>query len=145
MENDLIAKNSVLLNADASRVWDALTNPEMTKKYFYNCEAISDWETGKPIEFITRKPDKDILQVKGVILAIDPCRFLQYTVWGPVSGLADIPDNYSRVTIELFPEGRQTELVVTQDMFNGNKKGYESSNQGWELVLNGLKKLLESN
>ena len=51
MKNELIVKKSIKVNADISAVWDALTNPEMTKKYFFDYEAISDWETGSVIEF----------------------------------------------------------------------------------------------
>jgi len=30
-------------------VWDALTNPSMTKQYMFGCETVSDWETGSEL------------------------------------------------------------------------------------------------
>ena len=38
--------NQVEIKAPASSVWDALTNPAMTKQYMFGCETISDWEKG---------------------------------------------------------------------------------------------------
>lgn len=51
MSKKLVVEKSVKLNADLSNVWEALTNPEITKKYIFNCEAISDWKVGSPIIF----------------------------------------------------------------------------------------------
>ncbi len=42
MSEKLIVEKSVKLNADISKVWEALTHPEITKKYFFNCEVLSD-------------------------------------------------------------------------------------------------------
>lgn len=36
-----IVKKKITVNAEPSEVWDALTNPEKTKEYFFNCEVFS--------------------------------------------------------------------------------------------------------
>ncbi len=46
---EFIVKKKVAINAESSIVWDALTNPEKTKEYFFNCEVFSDWKVGSPI------------------------------------------------------------------------------------------------
>ena len=33
MKKDNVAETSIKINADASKVWDALTNPELIKQY----------------------------------------------------------------------------------------------------------------
>ena len=43
-DNQLNVKNSIRIEATADRVWDALTNPEQTKKYMFGCETVSDWQ-----------------------------------------------------------------------------------------------------
>ncbi len=72
-------EKTVTLQADASTVWDALTNPELTKKYFFDCEAISDWKVGSPLIFRTESAGQETIPVKGVITAIEPNRLLQHT------------------------------------------------------------------
>jgi uncharacterized protein YndB with AHSA1/START domain len=144
MENELIVRKSVMIEADNSKTWNALTDPKITRKYWFNCEPRSEWEIGKPIEFVEVKDGKEIVRVKGDILSIDPCKFLQYTVWGPDSGLEDRPENYTRVTIELFPDRNRTEVMVSQDMFGGDVNRFKMSNKGWDTVLEGLKNTLES-
>lgn len=49
MNNPLIITNSITINAPAEKVWDALVNPEQTKKYMFGCEAVSDWKPGSEL------------------------------------------------------------------------------------------------
>ena len=46
MENKLTVTDSVTIDATPSRVWDTLVNPSMTRKYMFDCEAVSDWKPG---------------------------------------------------------------------------------------------------
>ena len=45
----LFVKNIININAPALKVWDALVNPEQTKKYMFGCETVSDWKPGSPL------------------------------------------------------------------------------------------------
>ena len=49
MSNPLFVKNSITINAPASKVWNALVNPEQTKKYMFGCETVSDSRVGSPL------------------------------------------------------------------------------------------------
>ena len=40
---DYVVKQKVTINAAPELVWDALTDPEKTKQYFFNCRVISSW------------------------------------------------------------------------------------------------------
>lgn len=74
-----IVKKSISLNAPPAEVWDALTNPEKTKKYFFKCRFFSEWKVGSPIVFkgaISCLKDR----VERYNLQIEPRRFLQYSL-----------------------------------------------------------------
>jgi uncharacterized protein YndB with AHSA1/START domain len=43
---ELIVRNSIIINADAAKVWNVLTSPDQTKKYMFGCETVSDWKQG---------------------------------------------------------------------------------------------------
>ena len=44
--NTMTAKASIKINADKNEVWDALTNPDKIKQYFFGTNANSDWKKG---------------------------------------------------------------------------------------------------
>ena len=71
MSANLIAKASTNISAPASRVWDALTNPEIIKQYFFGTQAISDWKEGSSLEFKGEWEGKKYLD-KGIILKSEP-------------------------------------------------------------------------
>jgi len=53
MKQPLLIKNTIVINAPASKVWDALVNPEQTKKYMFGCETICDWQPGSGYRLAT--------------------------------------------------------------------------------------------
>jgi len=141
MIKELKVTKTVELHADISKVWEALTNPELSKKYMFNCAVMSDWKVGSPIVYKEFKEGKAIEHVKGKIVNIEPGKLLQFTAWGPESGLEDVESNYTIVTCKLSSKNGHTELSVTQENFGGDEKRYNDSNQGWDYALTGLKKL----
>ncbi len=98
----LIFRNSNNINSPAKNVWDAITNPVITKQYMYNSEVISDWKTGSTI--IWRDADSAKVYVKGIIKEIQPQKLLRTIDLSIDSGLQNIESNYSRVTNELKNE-----------------------------------------
>ena len=146
----LIIKNSITIDAPASKVWNALVNPEQTKKYMFGCEAISDWRKGSQLLWKGQHEGKEMVFVKGSIVDIQPERYLAYTVIDPNSTIEDIPENYLTVTYELKPENGKTAFTVTQGDYatvaEGERRFKESSNngEGWNPLLVEIKKLVES-
>ena len=144
MTKELIVKKSITLNANISKVWEALTNPQLTKQYMYNCEVISDWKVGSPLVWKGTEDGK--VYVRGNIVSIDPGRRLQFTAFDPNSEMEDTPSNYTTVTYELSPENGTTQLTVTQGDFSrvpDGEKRYNHTVGGWDFALKGLKELLE--
>jgi uncharacterized protein YndB with AHSA1/START domain len=148
MSSPLFIHNDISIAASASRVWDALTNPEQTKKYMFGCEALSDWKKGSPLLWKGNFNGVELVAVKGTIEEIRPGQYLAYSVIDPNSGMEDIPENYLHVTIDLKEENGHTLLHATQGDYNavGNgRERYEHSiaGNGWEPILVKIKELVE--
>ena len=141
MEADFIAKASIEVQAPASKVWEALTRPELIQQYLFGTQVVTDWQAGSPITYKgvwQGKPYED----KGKVLQVEPGKLLVSTFWSSLSGEADIPENYKTVRYELSATGGGTTLTILQDN-NASQEEAEHSEQNWKLVLEGIKKLLE--
>lgn len=141
MNKGFIAKASISINAPAGRVWDALTNPELIRKYMFGTNVISDWKEGSPIIW-KGEWEGNKYEDKGMILKLEPERLIQYSHFSPLSGQQDLPENYHTVTIELSGKGKQTFVSILQDN-NATEKARQHSEKNWEMMLASLKKLME--
>ena len=123
------------------KVWNALTDKEKVKQYFFGTEVITDWQPGSDIVF---KGDWEgnKYEDKGKILEVEEGKKIKYSHLSSFSGLPDEPDNYSIVTYELKSENDSTILTVTQQGFKDETSRDDSVN-GWNYVLDNMKKLLD--
>ena len=142
MNKNLCVEKKILIEADPMEVWKALTDPESIKKYFFGTEARSDWKEGSALVFRNQGGGKTY-EDKGTILKSDPGVCLEYSYWSAYSGLEDIPDNYSTVTYVLEKENSGTILSLRQQGF-ANEDSHAHADGGWDMVFQGLKKLLET-
>lgn len=136
-----IVQQSVTIKAKPDQVWKALTDPEKTKKYFFNCEIHSDWKKGSAISFKGKLFLVFPIEMKGKILDIQREELLQYTLSNGKS------NTFSTVTDRLTYTNGITTLSITDDVGQGEgaEKRYKRSVKGWEKVLKGLKKVVEEN
>lgn len=141
MDNRFNAQAKTTIQAPASKVWDALTKPELIKQYFFGTDVISDWKVGSPILYRGEWQGKTF-EDKGKILQVEPEKLLVSTHWSPLSGVPDSPENYHTVTYVLTPKGGSTEVTITQDN-NANEKEKAESENNWKTMLAGMKKLVE--
>ena len=142
MNNKFIAEATTIINAPVSKVWQALVNPEIIKQYLFGTDVISDWKVGSPITYRGEwegKPFED----KGKILQIEREKSLISTHWSPLSGVPDSPEKYHTVAYTLSEKGGKTEVIITQDN-NSSEEERAHSEKNWQMVLEGLKKLLEN-
>ena len=142
MNDKFIAKAKTTINAPASKVWEALTKPELIKQYMFGTDVISDWKVGSPIIYRGEWQGKTF-EDKGKILEVKPGRSLVSTHWSPLSGVPDRPENYHTVTYTLSEKDGKTEVNLTQDN-NASEEEKAHSEQNWKQMLDGLKKLVES-
>ncbi len=149
MNTPLLIENTIRINASPDKVWDALTNPEQTKKYMFGCETVSDWKPGSPLLWKGNYQGNEMVFVKGNIIAIEQNKQLVYTVIDPNGPIEDIPENYLTVTYQLTNDNGQTLLKVTQGDYStvadGEKRYKDSYNngEGWNPILVQIKKILE--
>ena len=85
MNHQLEIKKTIEITASLMEVWDALTDQETIKKYFFGTEAISDWEEGSSLVFRGEWEGKTY-EDKGHILEAIPGEMLKYDYW---SGFSD--------------------------------------------------------
>lgn len=138
---NLVAHASTTIAAPPDKVWHALTDPDTIKRYFFGTTLRSDWKEGGSITWSGEWRGRQY-EDKGVILQFRPPRLLQYTHFSPLSGVPDTPENYHTVTVELSGDGHNTQVSLSQDN-NASEQARDHSAKNWEMVLAGLKKVLE--
>jgi uncharacterized protein YndB with AHSA1/START domain len=132
----------VFIKASPDAIWDAITKPEFTTRYFYGSAVDTTGEVGSPWRGWTA--DRAERLVDGTVLEADPPRRLQHT-WRALYDEATALEPYSRVTWEIQPQdGGFSKLTVVHDMLEDSPKTAEGVAGGWMFVLSGLKTLLET-
>ncbi len=142
MNNDLKVSESIEINAEPSKVWEALTKPEIIKEYLFGTETITDWKVGSPIVFKGEYEDKKY-QDKGVVRENEQNKILSYSYWSGFSGLEDKPENYSLVTYTLeSSDDKKTKFTWTQKGY-ANEDSYKHSQSGMKDFLQKIKEIVE--
>ena len=130
---------NILIKATPEALWEAITKPEFTERYFYGSLI-----TVTADHYSSFGPDGD-LRGDEPVYEFDPPRKLVHgwrSRYDPE--LAD--EDESRVTWEIEPQDNGTCLLtVVHDRLEGAPKTADSvAGVGWMTVLSGLKTLLET-
>ena len=134
MKNNLIAKAETTINVPAEKVWDALTNPILIKKYMFDTNATSDWTEGSSILLI----DGDTKPVNiGQVLQSVPGMLLQFGF------REENTSTYLITTYELILAGEGVELKMRCEGFNATHQEYLIRVQQSNLLLQKIKWLSE--
>lgn len=141
MRFENLATQFVTIQAPPERVWEALVDPRLIKKYMFGADVRSDWKEGSPIVWHGESEGKRF-EGKGVIQRIVRERMIRYTHYRPSLGLPDRPENYHTVTVTLSDGPEGVNLALTQDN-NPTEQARRHSEATWKKALNGLKHLLE--
>src|SRR5947209_3074830 len=138
LENKTMEKVfEIYIKTTPERLWKAITDTEMRRKYNFGAVVTSDWTTGSRYEGL----GGGVPILEGENLEVDPPRRLVQSfraLWGE-----DVKrEGTSRVTWEIEPVGDSCRLTVTHDQLreDANAELYG----GWMMVLSGLKTLLET-
>ena len=123
------------------KVWQALTSPEFTAKYFLGRTVEIEPKEGGA--FILRMPDGRV-DVQGGVTAWDPPRRLAVTwrvMWN--DDMRELPE--CLVTYELEQAGEAVRLTVTEGFsWNVPEAMLAGGRSGWPAILSSLKSLLET-
>lgn len=131
---------AIYIRTTPERLWEALTKPEFTKKYWFGVSAQSDWKPGSAWRLIF---DDGSVADAGEIIEADPPRRLVLT-WRNEFMPELTAEGYSRCTIELEPAGDAVKLTLTHEIDRSPSKFIEALSSGWPKVLSNLKSLLET-
>jgi uncharacterized protein YndB with AHSA1/START domain len=122
------------------KLWQALIEPEFTRRFWLGCWQESEWKTGTPWQIML--PDGRAGD-SGEILEIDPPRRLAVS-WRNEFKPELREEGYSRMTYELEQQGGSVKLTVTHEMDRTGSKFIEAVSGGWPMILSSLKSLLET-
>ena len=139
--NGIVATASIDIEAPASRVWTALTEPDQIAAYMFGSRVETDWEVGHPITWNGEWEGRPY-QDKGQVLAYDEPARLSVTHFSPLAGQDDVPENYHTLVYELDESAGVTTVSLSQDN-NGSEEEAEHSRANWQMMLDGLKKQVE--
>jgi uncharacterized protein YndB with AHSA1/START domain/DNA-binding transcriptional ArsR family regulator len=129
----------IYIKATPERLWQAITDPEMRRKYQFGVAVSSDWAPGSPYLGSTGSSTETIFE--GENLEVDPPRRLVQSfraLWGDEAKA----EGTSRVTWEIEPIGDTCRLTVTHDQLREDAS--DEIYGGWPQILSGLKTLLET-
>jgi uncharacterized protein YndB with AHSA1/START domain len=127
----------IYIKTTPERLWEAITDTEMRRKYNFGAVVNSDWTAGSRYEAFGHGE----LIFEGENLEVDPPRRLVQSfraLWGEDAK----SEGTSRVTWEIEPIGDSCRLTVTHDQLREGAN--EELYGGWPMILSGIKTLLET-
>ncbi|MCZ7437407.1 metalloregulator ArsR/SmtB family transcription factor [Micromonospora sp. WMMC241] len=143
------------------RLWQALTEPAFTRRYWGGVTLVSDWRPGSPVRW-QDTPDGEPKDLGQRVLVAEPYRRLAYTWhgfqaehaahfgWSDEELAARLGERRSKVTFDLVPQGGTVRLTVVHDDFSPDSEmhraisGQLDGSGGWPELLASLKSLLET-
>lgn len=128
------------IKATPQEVWNAITNPEFMKQYWFGSHAESDFKAGSPWKLFRENGE---IADSGEILESDPPKRLVIrwrNEWKPELKA----EGDSRCTFEIEPVSNVTKLSITHVMDKASSKLIGAVSGGWPKILSNLKSLLET-
>jgi DNA-binding transcriptional ArsR family regulator/uncharacterized protein YndB with AHSA1/START domain len=140
LEEDVMEKVfEIYIKTTPERLWQAITDDGMRRKYTFGVGVASDWAPGSRYKAV--HPEAGMAISEGENLEVEPPRRLVQSfraLWSD-----DVKsEGTSRVTWEIEPVGDSCRLTVTHDELREGASGELYG--GWPMILSGLKTLLET-
>jgi uncharacterized protein YndB with AHSA1/START domain len=121
------------------KLWQALTNTDIIKQYWFGMRAESNWQVGSTWKFYYDANPMD----SGEILESVPEKRLVLNwlnEWKPELKA----EGNSRCVYEMEQFGRSVMLKITHSSEQPNSKLIEAVSEGWPMCISNLKSLLET-
>lgn len=131
------------IDAPREKVWDALTKPEFTEKYWFKSRAEGDFSEGS--EYAYRVDDdkgQNRAALAGKVLKSDHPSELVYTFTWPTN--EELKHENSTVQFLLEEVGGMTKLSIRHYDFEAGSIMLLGIREGWPMVMSGLKTFLET-
>ena len=141
--SDEVFTKTVQIDAPITKVWHALTTPEVMKKWMSETEIdiITDWRVGGPILTRGRLHGKKF-ENRGTVMQFEPEKILRYSHLSTISRLPDRPESYSSFEFRLAPVENQTTLTIAVSNFP-TETIYKHLAFYWKVTLEILKRMIE--
>jgi uncharacterized protein YndB with AHSA1/START domain len=122
------------------KLWNALTNPEFIKQYWFGALCESDWKAGSPWKLCF--PDGQTADAGEIVESVPSKRLAikWRNEWKPDFKA----EGYSHCIFEIEPVDGAMKLTVTHSIDKAPSKFIEAVSAGWPKVLSNLKSLLET-
>ncbi|MFI5034611.1 MAG: SRPBCC family protein [Acidimicrobiales bacterium] len=145
---------TIYVRAAPADLWRALTDPELTSRYWSGLRFSTDWRAGSSITWCL--PEVEIVDVDQVVVVADAPRRLAFTwqtftdAWAAAHGVppdvaaAFAAEPRSTATFELEPGGDATRLTLRHGDFDPGSAVAAAVAEGWPAILSSLKSLLET-
>ncbi len=122
------------------KLWEALTNGELTKQYFYGTELTGEITPGGKIDYVgVDKEGNQKVEVTGNVTEV-----VEYEKFVHEFDFPGSDESPSRVTYEIEETDGLVKLTLTHDQFDIDSKAFEETQGGWPYILSGLKTYLET-
>jgi uncharacterized protein YndB with AHSA1/START domain len=132
----------VVVSASRDRVWDALTKPDIVKQYFFGTNLVTDWKVGSPLYFRGEWEGK-AYEDRGTVLSFQEGTSLSFDYWSGFSGLEDRQELRQIIRYDVEETDGGVKVSVHQSNVDTQARADHSA-KNWSGVLEGLKKLVES-
>lgn len=126
----------IVIATSAEKIWESLTKPEFTQKFWFGRSVISDWKVGSTVTLITPEGNEEM---KGEVLEFEPNKRLSYTWKTPDQDASET----THVVFELQEMGPMTKLTILHDI-DASMAKFQQAAAGWTFILCGLKTFLET-
>lgn len=130
----------IYIRCTPERLWEAITSPDFTSRYFFGTRVQTNGVPGQP--FVYHAPDGSCVMVDGEVLVWEPPRRLVHT-WRSLYDPECAAEPYSRISWHIESEADVCRLRVTHDL-TGAPNTAANVAGGWMRVLSGLKTVLET-
>jgi len=122
------------------KLWQALTDSEFMKQYWFGCHSESEWTPGSSWKLVS--PDNKLFD-SGKIIESDPPKRLVIG-WTNQFKPELKAEGESRCTMELEAIGPAVKLTITHTIGCEPSKFIVAVSGGWPKILSNLKSLLET-
>ena len=130
------------IQTTSNKIWEALTTPNVTKKYWFGFQLETDWNIGSKWKLVA--PDGKV-HAAGEIVEIDRPRHIIIT-WQDEIRPELMAEGYSRCTIDLEPHDVAVDITITHtiDRIENDSKLIALVAVSWPKVISNLKSFLET-
>ena len=122
----------------SEKLWEALTDANVTEKYWGGTRIESDWKVGSKVIY---RRNGEVVDEHD-LLTCEPLRGFSHT-FRPTFGEFR-HEAASKVAFDLTPGGRVVRLTMVHDGFPENSAVYRACSVAWPMILGSLKTLLET-